>query len=100
MSLNLIAYSSFERSLKSFGPEQKEIVQRIVSTLNAYYHSNCDLKEANKTEPRFFYKQLRKPYYEAGVENKIRVIIERDKSNCYLVLAGNHDQVKKFLAGQ
>ncbi len=100
MPLILSAYSSFDRSLKSLGLEQREIVQRILHVLAVYYGSNCDLNEAQKFEPRFFYKQLRKPYYEAGIEGRIRVVIERDKSNCYLILAGNHDHVKKFLAGQ
>ena len=35
--------------------------------------------------------------YEAGVEGKLRVIIEREKSECYLVLAGNHDDIRRFL---
>ncbi|MGR3177758.1 MAG: hypothetical protein ACUZ8E_06850 [Candidatus Anammoxibacter sp.] len=51
-----------------------------------------------KVELRFFYKQLRKPYYEAGVESRIRVLVEREKSECFAILAGNHEQVKRFLA--
>lgn len=97
MPLTLCYYSSFERSLKNLDHEQKVIVQRIVRTLHAYYENNCDLAEAQKVETRFFYKQLRKPYYEVGVEGKLRVIIEREKSECYLVLAGNHEDVKRFL---
>ena len=53
---------------------------------------------AQEIEPRFFYKQLRKPYYDAGVESKIRVLIEREKSECFAILAGNHEQIKRFLA--
>ena len=98
MPLSLLTYSSFDRSLQALGPEQKEIAQRILEALIVYYDSNCSLEETRKIESRFFYKQLRKPYYEAGIESKIRIVIEREKSECFAVLAGNHDQIKRFLA--
>ena len=97
MPLLLFFYSSFERSFKNLDPEQKKIVQRALKAVEVYYSSSCDLSEAQKLEPRFFYKQLRRPYYEAGIESKMRIIIERLKSECYVVLAGNHDQIKQFL---
>lgn len=100
MPLSLSFYSSFERSLRNLDPGQKEVVQRVLRALDVYCASNGDLFEARKIDSGFFYKQLRRPYYEAGVEGKIRVVIEREKSECYAVLAGNHDQVKRFLANQ
>ncbi len=98
MPISLFVYSSFDRSLRTLGEEQKEIVQRILKALIVYYDSNCNLEKTQRFEARFFYKQLRKPYYEAGVEDKIRIVIERSKSECFAVLAGNHDQIKRFLA--
>ena len=98
MPLELYHYSSFERSVRALGYEHQEIVRRILRALSVYYASNCDLVQAQKIEPCFFYKQLRKPYYEAGMEGAVRIIIERCGSECYAILAGNHDQVKKFLA--
>ncbi|MBF0523449.1 MAG: hypothetical protein HQL24_10415, partial [Candidatus Omnitrophica bacterium] len=89
MPLALFYYSSFERSLKGLDVTQKKIVQRILETLEVYYAHNGDASEVQKVEPRFFYKQLRKPYYETGIEGKLRVVIEREKADCYLVLAGN-----------
>ena len=100
MPLSLFYYTSFERSLKSLDPEQKRIVQRILKALERYYAFNCELSEAQRLEPSFFYKQLRKPYYEAGVDSKLRIVIEREISDCFAVLAGNHDQVRRFLANQ
>ncbi len=97
MPLTFLYYPSFERSFKNLDTATKKTVKRILKTLLVYYASNCRLPEAQKIEPHFFYKQLRKPYYEAGVENKIRVLIEREKSSCYAILAGNHDQIKRFL---
>lgn len=100
MPLCLLSLSSFDRSVKNLDPEQAKIVRRILKTLSVYYESNCQLEKAREVESHFFYKQLRKPFYEAGVESKIRVVIRRDQSNCYALLAGNHDQIKRFLANQ
>jgi len=78
--------------------EQRKIVGLILEALDAYYESNGDLNKASAIAPRFFYKQLRKPYYEAGVERNLRVVIRREGEQCLLVLAGNHDQMRRFLA--
>jgi hypothetical protein len=100
MPLELFTIPSFDRSLKSLDAGQKEIVRLLLEALDIYYASNCNLAEAQKIAPRFFYKQLRKPFYEAGIEGKLRLIIRREKSQCYALLIGNHDQIKKFLSSQ
>ena len=98
MPLRLYYRPSFKRSLERLGYEQKKIVGLILESLAVYYSSGCDLYEAQKITPRFFYKQLRKPYHEAGIEGTIRVIIRREDGKCIVILAGNHNQVKQFLA--
>ncbi|MCM8814297.1 MAG: hypothetical protein NC924_10275 [Candidatus Omnitrophica bacterium] len=100
MALQLYYRPSFEKSLKRLGYEQKKIAGVILEALIAYYSAGCELLAAKKIAPRFFYKQLRKPYYEAGVEGNIRVIIRREDEQCIAILAGNHDQIRKFLAGK
>ena len=100
MPLTLLYHPAFERSLKKLGHDQIQIVGRILDALTVYYQSNGQLERAQQIESRFFYKQLRKPFYEAGIESKIRVVIRREQSNCYAILAGNHDQIKRFLANQ
>lgn len=97
MSLQLYYRPSFERSVKRLGSDQKKIVGLILETLNVYYLNGCNMLGAQKTAPRFFYKQLRKPYYEAGVEGNLRVIIRREGDKCIAILAGNHDQIRQFL---
>lgn len=99
MPLYLYYRPSFERSIKSLGHEQREIVGLVLEALEAYYENGCDLLEAQKIAPRFFYKQLRKPYYEVGVEGTMRIIIRREGEKCIAMLAGNHDQIKRLLAG-
>lgn len=98
MPLHLYYRPSFKRSLKALGHEQKRIVGLILEALTVYYSSNCNLSEAQKIAPRFFYKQLRKSYYEAGIERDIRVVIEREGEKCIAMVAGNHDQIKQFLS--
>ncbi|MDD3375570.1 MAG: hypothetical protein PHY73_07620 [Candidatus Omnitrophica bacterium] len=100
MPLYLFTLSSFDRSLKILDAKQKEIIRILLKALETYYTSNCNLAEAQKIAPRFFYKQLRKPFYEAGIEGKLRLIIRREKSQCFALMVGNHDQVKKFLSSQ
>lgn len=98
MPLYLYRQPSFERSLKPLGYEQREITGLILEALEVYYSTGCDLSETKKIAPRFFYKQLRRPYYEAGIEGNIRVLLRREGEKCIALLAGNHDQIKQFLA--
>ena len=97
MPLRLYYRPSFKRSLKRLGSKQRKTVGLILEALNIYYSSGCSILEAWKTTPHFFHKQLRKPYYEAGVEKNIRVVLRKEKDKCIAVLAGNHDQIKQFL---
>ena len=97
MPLFLYYRPSFTRSLKRLGIEQKRIVAVILRCLKTYYESNCNIGVVKEIDSGFFYKQLQKPYYEAGVESDIRIVIRREKQRCIAILAGNHDQIKQFL---
>lgn len=98
MPLELYASPSLNRSVRKLDAEQREVVAHILEALKVYYASGCDLQEAQRKSPRFFYKQLQKPYYEAGVESNLRVIVAREKQTCTALLVGNHDQIRRFLA--
>ncbi len=97
MSLTLHFSPAFKRSLKLLGAEQLKILGSILEALEAYYRSGCDLERAKSISSGFFYKQLRKPYYEAGIESNIRVVLIREQNKCIALLAGNHNQIKTFL---
>lgn len=97
MPFELFYDPSFKRSLKHLGSDQLKIIGCILEALEVYYASGCDLQEARRKAPGFFYKQLRKPYYETGIESQIRVILAKKDSKCIALLAGNHNQIKKFL---
>jgi len=89
---------SFNRSIKRLGSEQKRVVGLILEALDIYYSTGCNLLEAQKKASNFFYKKLRHSYYEAGVEKNTRVIIHKEGNRCIAMLAGSHDQIKRFLA--
>jgi len=97
MPLHLYFRPSFQRSLKRLDKAQTKIVAVILEAVAAYYAHGCALSSAQKLAPRFFYKQLRRPYYEAGVESSLRVVLRKEGDKCIAVLAGNHDQIKQFL---
>ena len=88
---------SFERSRKHLDTGQAKTVGLILEALKIYYGSGGDLKKAKKVSLRFFYKKLRTPYYEAGIDNRLRIIISREGNKAVAVLAGNHDQIRRFL---
>jgi len=98
MPIALYYQPSFERSIKRLDPAQQKIVGLLLEALAVYYSSGCSLPEAAKIAPRFFYKQLRKPYYEAGVERSLRIIVRYEDERATAILAGNHNQIKEFLS--
>ncbi|MFH1753425.1 MAG: hypothetical protein ABH875_04510, partial [Candidatus Omnitrophota bacterium] len=58
--------------------EQKKIAAMILKCLFVYYEHDCNLAKAQETHAGFFYKQLQKPYYEAGIESNIRIVLRRE----------------------
>ena len=90
---------SFKRSVKSLDPQQEKIIKQGLNALLIYFSTKNNLSEAQKIAPRFFFKQLRcKPFYEVGIEGKLRIILRKEGNTLTAVLAGNHDQVNRFLS--
>ena len=56
MPLEFYASASFNRSIRKLGAEQREVVAQILEALKIYYASGCNLQEAQRKSPRFFYK--------------------------------------------
>ena len=98
MALSLLFTTSFYRAIKNLDPQQLQIIALLIETLKAYYASGSILSEGLKITPRFVYKKLQGDFYEAGVEGKLRVVIRKEGSNCTAIFAGNHDQIRRFLA--
>ena len=60
MPLYLHFVSSFSRSIKNLDPTQRGIVELLLKALAVYLSHDCNLHEAQRIAPRFFFKQLRK----------------------------------------
>ncbi len=97
MPLSLYYRPSFERSRKQLDAGQSKTVGLILEAIEIYYASGCDLEKAKKIASRFFYKKLRTPYYEAGIDSRLRVVLCRDGDKGIAIIAGNHNQIRQFL---
>ena len=97
MPLILYFSPAFERSLKTLGTGQRSIAAAILKCLQAYYTHDSSISKAKEYASGFFYKQLRKPYCEAGIESNVRIVLRRERQKCIAMLAGNHDQIRQFL---
>ena len=99
MPLTLLFTASFYRAIKNLDPQQLQIIAFLIEALKVYYAFGSMLEEAQKIAPRFFYKKLQGDFYEAGIEGRLRVVIRKEGLHCTAIFAGNHDQIRRFLAG-
>ncbi len=88
----MINYSfkkSFDKSLKKLPEKQKE--KKSCIELIDVLEENQGLKKGLRL------KQLTGNIYEISQGMKIRIIFSWDNNHLTFILAGNHDQIKKFL---
>ncbi len=98
MSIALLYYKTFYKSLTKLDTTQLITTEKILAALKIYLLHNANLEKAKEVYSGFFYKQLRKPYFEAGIESRLRILMEKDSANVYAVFAGNHNQIRRFLS--
>lgn len=103
MPFELLSLSSYVRSFKKLGAREKQIAGLIVLALQSYFETNLPPSgepyvfhyEGNSY--RLVFKKLRDPFWEAYVEGRIRVVTRLEKNRHFLLLVGNHDQIRQFL---
>ena len=84
---------SFDRSLKQFHDEEKEEIKTVAVRLidilshDRFIHKGIGLK------------RLRGNFWEARKGLKARILFRWEKDLIEFVLAGNHEDVKRFLKG-
>jgi mRNA-degrading endonuclease RelE of RelBE toxin-antitoxin system len=81
---------SFERSLKKLSSREKEELTSSLEEFNAFL-------ETGKASFGFRLKKIGDEKYEFRVNIKLRVILKVEGNDFYLVLVGNHDDVKRYL---
>ena len=103
MAFEIAALPSYVRSLKKLGNREKQIAGLIVWGLQSYFEAHPPLSggpylfQFEKRSYRLVFKKLRDTLWEAYIEGKVRVVTRLEKNCHYLLLVGNHDQVRQFL---
>ena len=81
---------SFERSLKRLTPQDRKKLSRSLEAFNSFLLSG-DLP------PGLGFKKINHDKYEFRADIRLRVILKAENDDYYLVLVGNHDEVKRYL---
>lgn len=82
--------SSFDRSVKRIPPDRKEQIKKAVEHLIDYFDTGV----------RPFglgLKHLGGSYWEIRVTLRERILLSRIKDRISFLLAGNHDEIKRYL---
>lgn len=86
----IFALPSFERSVRKLSPPSKKKLAKSLEAFNSFLVSG-------KAPLGFGFKKINHDKYEFRVDIRLRVIVKVEGEAYYLVLAGNHDEVKRYL---
>ncbi|OIO35015.1 MAG: hypothetical protein AUJ74_07835 [Candidatus Omnitrophica bacterium CG1_02_44_16] len=81
---------SFERSLRKLALPQRKQVAESLEAFNLFLLSG-------EFAPGFGFKKINCDKYEFRAGLHLRVIVKREEDVFYLVLVGDHDDVKRYL---
>lgn len=81
---------SFERSVKRLSRQDKKQLSESLEIFNTYLLTG-------EAPFGFRFKKINHDKYEFRITIKLRVIIKIANNDVYLVLAGNHEDVKRYL---
>jgi hypothetical protein len=81
---------SFERSIKRLTHREKQLLANGLESFNEYL-------ETGQSTFGFRLKKIGQENYEFRLDIRLRVIIKADKEAFYLVLVGDHNDVRRYL---
>ena len=81
---------SFERSVKKLTRQDKDNLAESLEDFNSFLLSG-------EAPAGFGFKKINHDKYEFRVDIRLRVVVKVEGEDYYLVLAGNHDEVKRYL---
>ncbi len=87
---NIVVLPSFDRSVKRFSVEEKKRLAEALRDLNHFGLTG-------KISKGFGLTKIDHDKYEFRVSLDLRVALKTDGANLYLVMAGNHDDVRRYL---
>lgn len=80
----------FERSIKKLTPQDKKQLSESLSVFNTFLVTG-------ETPFGFRFKKINHDKYEFRVNIRLRVVVKKEGDLFYLVLAGNHEQIRVYL---
>jgi len=86
----IVPLASFERCQKKLDPQAKAKLKDALEKFNKFVVSGHPFKGLG-------FKKINHDKYEFRVDIHLRVVVKVDQDICYLVLVGNHDEIRKYL---
>ena len=86
----ILILSSFRRSVKKLTRQDKENLAESLEVFNSFLLTS-------ELPAGFGFKKINRDKYEFRVDIRLRVVVKVEGEDYYLVLAGNHDDVKRYL---
>ncbi len=86
----LFILPSFERSIKSLTADQKELLAKGLESFNQYLLTG-------QAAYGFRLKKINHDKYEFRINIRLRLILKKDDDGYYLVVAGDHNEVRRYL---
>lgn len=86
----ILILPSFERSVKKLTLFDKKKLAQSLEEFNSFIISG-------KMPSGLGFKKINHDKYEFRVDIRLRVVVKVEGEDYYLVLAGNHDQVRQYL---
>ncbi len=86
----ILILSSFRRSVKKLTRQDKENLIESLEVFNSFLLTG-------ELPAGFGFKKINHDKYEFRVDIRLRVVVKVEGEDYYLVLAGNHDDVKRYL---
>ena len=86
----ILILPSFERSIKKLTCQDKDNLAESLEGFNSFLLSG-------EAPVGLGFKKINHNKYEFRVDIRLRVVVKVEGEVYYLVLAGNHDEVKRYL---
>jgi len=87
---SIVPLASFERCLKKLDPQAKIKLKGSLEKFNQFIVSGNPFKGLG-------FKKINHDKFEFRVDIHLRVVVKIEEDICYLVLVGNHDEIRKYL---
>ena len=86
----IVVLPSFERSVKRLTAQEKKDLAKSLEVFNAFL-------TAHRASYGFRFKKINHDKYEFRIDVHLRVVVKAEDETYYLVLAGNHEDVRRYL---